>query len=87
MGNTIVKSQKNVEMDDIEEEIILLEASATAAVKAIQESKSFNLTVHVIRGNEIIAIKPDDSTEVVKVIPKRTVITGKMRKGAILKRK
>lgn len=87
MSNTAIHEQEYKFEDELEEEAILMEASGSAAITAVKESQALGLTIHVIRNNKIIAIHPDNSTEVIKELPEQAPIDKKLKKGVVLRRK
>lgn len=85
MSNTAIHGQEYKFEDELEEEAILIEASGNVAINAVRESQALGLTIHVIRNNKIIAIHPDNSTEVIKELPEQAPINKKLKKGIALK--
>jgi hypothetical protein len=87
MSTATIQNQKLKFEDELDEEAILMEVSGSAAINAVKESQALGLTIHVIRDNKIIAIHPDNSTEVIKELPEKTQINKNFKKGTVLRRK
>lgn len=87
MNSTPIHNQKHKFDDELDEEAILIEACRNAAITAVKESQALGFTIHVIRNNKIIAIHPDNSTEVIKELPEQAPISKELKKGSVLRRK
>lgn len=69
------------------EENILAESAKTAALNANRSSRALGLTVKIIKGGDIITIRPDRTETVVRSISRSSVDISKLRKGSILRKK
>jgi hypothetical protein len=77
------KINSNLSSEDSE----LLASAKLASSKAVRSSMALGITIKVIRGNEIIAINPDQSIKVLRKISKSTIDISSLKKGIILERK
>lgn len=69
------------------EDSILVQSAISASTNAVRISKALGLSISVIKNNQVITIKPDNSIEVVKTLPKIELDTKRLKKGMILTRK
>ena len=69
------------------EDSILVQSAISASTNAVRISKALGLSISIIKNNQVITIKPDNSIEVVKILPKIELDTKRLKKGMILNRK
>lgn len=69
------------------EDSILVQSAISASTNAVRISKALGLSISIIKNNQVITIKPDNSTEVIKILPKIELDTKRLKKGMILNRK
>ncbi len=84
MKNKIEKRKKIVRD---KEEKILVKSATIASSKAIRTSAAMGLTRKIIKNNQIISIKPDKSTQVLRTISIVKTDLSKLKKGMVLDRK